>query len=69
MTGFHQRYMVSNKVCRLWATMIRKLDVQMMVSQHGRTFEDPEMVEKVLRWIEKLECGVDRLTQQFYQLP
>ncbi len=69
MLGFHQRYMVSNKVCRLWANMIRQLDVQMMVPQHGRPFEGPEMVEKFLCWIENLQCGVDRLTQKFYQLP
>jgi len=42
MIGSHQRYMVSNKVCRLWVNMIRKLDVQMMVPQHGRPFEGPE---------------------------
>lgn len=69
MMGFHQRYMVSKKVCKLWANMIRQLDVQMMVPQHGRPFEGPEMVEKFLCWIENLECGVDRLTQKSYQVP
>ena len=69
MIGFHQRYMVSNKVCRLWANMIRQLDVQMMVPQHGRPFVGSEMVEKFLQWIENLDCGVDRLTQQDYQVP
>ncbi len=69
MIGFHQRYMVSNKACKLWANMVRELDVQMMVPQHGRPFEGPEMVNNFLDWISDLECGVDRITQQYYQVP
>ena len=69
MIGFHQRYMVSNKACKLWANMIRELDVQMMVPQHGRPFEGPDMINRFLDWISELECGVDRLTQQYYQVP
>lgn len=66
MKGFHQRYMVSNKVCRLWADMIRGLDVEMMVPQHGRPFQGKEMVTKFLDWFENLECGIDNLTQEHY---
>ena len=69
MLGFHQRYMVSNKACKLWANMIRELDVQMMVPQHGRPFEGSEMINKFLDWISSLECGVDRVTQKNYQVP
>ncbi|MEJ2141106.1 MAG: MBL fold metallo-hydrolase [Gammaproteobacteria bacterium] len=69
MIGFHQRYMVSNKACKLWANMIRELDVQMMVPQHGSPFEGQDMVNKFLDWISDLECGVDRITQQYYQVP
>jgi len=69
MIGFHQRYMVSRKACKLWANMIRQLDVQMMVPQHGRPFEGVDMIEKFLNWIENLDCGIDRFSQQSYQLP
>jgi len=34
MEGFHKRYMVSNKACRLWANMVRGMDVEKMVPQH-----------------------------------
>jgi flavorubredoxin len=69
MLGFHQRYMVSNKACRLWAKMIRGLDVQMMVPQHGLPFEGPVMVNKFLDWISELECGVDKVSEKNYQVP
>lgn len=35
MDGFHRRYMVANKILRLWAKMVRKLDIRMIVPQHG----------------------------------
>jgi len=69
MLGFHERYMVSNKVCRLWVKMIRKLDVAMIVPQHGRPFIGKTMINNFLDWFENLECGIDLLTQQFYQVP
>lgn len=69
MVGFHERYMVSRKACHLWANMIRRLDVVMIVPQHGRPFIGYKMVNKFLDWIENLNCGVDLITQQFYQAP
>lgn len=69
MIGFHQRYMISNKVSRFWANMVRGLDMSMMVPQHGRHFEGKEMINKFIDWFENLECGVDLLTQQNYVLP
>jgi flavorubredoxin len=69
MIGFHERYMVSNKVCRLWVQMIRKLDVAMIVPQHGRPFIGDEMVNRFLDWFETLECGIDLVNQQYYQAP
>jgi flavorubredoxin len=69
MIGFHERYMVSNKACRLWVNMIRKLDVAMIVPQHGRPFVGYEMVNNFLDWFENLKCGVDVITEQFYQVP
>lgn len=69
MLGFHQRYMSSNKVCRLWANMVRQLDIDWIVPQHGRSFKGKAMVSKFLDWVENLECGVDLMTQENYKLP
>lgn len=69
MKGFHQRYMVSNKACRLWANMIRQLDVNMIVPQHGSSFVGKEQVNQFLDWISRLECGIDLMTQADYLAP
>ena len=59
MEGFHKRYMVSNKACRHWVKRIRKMDVDMIVPQHGRPFKGAEMINEFLNWFEGLECGID----------
>lgn len=69
MEAFHRRYMVSNKVCKLWASMVRGLDVEMMVPQHGRPFMGKKMIGRFLNWIEALPCGVDLMTEQNYRVP
>ena len=69
MEGFHKRYMASNKACRLWAAMVRQLDVQMIVPQHGRPFVGPAMIEVFLRWVENLQCGLDLLGPEDYCIP
>lgn len=69
MEGFHRRYMVSNKVCRYWASMVRGMDLSMMVPQHGRYFVGKEAIGAFLGWIERLECGVDLFTQNHYRFP
>lgn len=69
MEGFHRRYMVSNKICRYWVNMVRQLDVEAIVPQHGRIFKGKKMVNEFLDWIESLDCGIDLLTQDNYCLP
>ena len=69
MEGFHRRYMTSRKVCRLWAEMIRQLDIEWLIPQHGRPFKGKVMIERFLNWISRLQCGVDLLTQENYQIP
>lgn len=69
MEGFHQRYMNSRKVCGYWASMIRELDVEWMVPQHGRSFKGKKIVAEFLGWIEKLDCGTDLMTQSDYKVP
>lgn len=69
MRGFHARYMVSNKVCRYWVEMVRKLDPEWIVPQHGAPFQGKAMVKQFLDWIETLPCGVDLMSQDKYQAP
>lgn len=66
MRGFHQRYMTSNKICRLWANMVRQLNVSMIVPQHGQAFKGKQIAQ-FLHWIENLECGVDLMDKRDYQ--
>lgn len=67
MRGFHQRYMVSNKVARFWVEMVRKMDVAMLVPQHGRPLVGVIAINGFLDWIEQLPCGIDLFTQENYR--
>jgi len=69
MDGFHRRYMVSNKVCRMWVNMIRTLDVEMIIPQHGRPFVGREVINEFLDWFEQLECGIDNVFEAQYCIP
>ncbi len=69
MLEFHQRCMASNRVLRYWVEMVRGLAVDMIVPQHGRYFQGRAMVERLLSWLEELECGVDLMTQDHYKIP
>ncbi len=68
MDGFHRRYINSNKVCRYWANMVRQIDIDMIVPQHGRALTDRAVKDFIL-YIENLECGVDLMSQESYQIP
>lgn len=69
MEGFHRRYMVSNKVLRLWARMARQLDISMLVPQHGSPIEGREAIGDFFDWVEQLQCGIDLFDERMYQLP
>ena len=69
MEAFHRRYMNSRKVCRYWANMVRELDVEWLVPQHGRPFKGRKVVREFLDWISDLDCGIDLMTQADYQIP
>ena len=68
MRPFHRRYMNSNKACRYWANMVRELEIEMIVPQHGRCFAG-RAVNELIDWISTLECGLDLMTQDNYRLP
>lgn len=59
MAGFHRRYMASNKACRTWVNAVRRLEVDIMIPQHGQPFVGQQMVNDFLDWFEQLQCGVD----------
>ena len=68
MEGFHRRYMVSAKVLKLWANMVRQLPIRMIVPQHGAPMEGPA-VKEFIDWVSDFPCGVDLLTQANYSVP
>jgi flavorubredoxin len=68
MEGFHRRYMVSNKVMRLWAAMVRELDIAMIVPQHGAPMAGAAVGE-FIRWAEDLACGIDLMGPAQYRVP
>lgn len=69
MEGFHRRYIVSRKVARFWANMVRQLDIEQIVPQHGSRFTGKAAVNDFISWVEGVECGVDLMTQAHYCLP
>ena len=68
MAGFHRRYMAANKILRLWARMVRTLDIDMIVPQHGSPLAGAA-VQEFIDWVETLECGVDLMGERDYALP
>ena len=69
MEGFHRRYMVSNKILRLWVRMARELDISMLVPQHGAPIKGKQAIGDFFDWIETLMCGIDLFDDRAYQLP
>ncbi|ACY31410.1 MBL fold metallo-hydrolase [Comamonas thiooxydans] len=69
MEGFHRRYMVSNKILRLWVQMARQLPIDMIVPQHGAPIMGKQAIGDLFNWLESLQCGIDLFDQRAYQLP
>jgi flavorubredoxin len=69
MEPFHRRYMVSNKILRLWARMARQLDISMLVPQHGAPIVGQRAIADFFDWVESLQCGIDLFDQGAYMLP
>ncbi|PJJ98009.1 MBL fold metallo-hydrolase [Lysobacteraceae bacterium NML75-0749] len=67
MVGFHRRYMTSNRVLKLWVSMVRQLNPSMIVPQHGLPMKGEQM-NAFLSWLYDLECGVDLLRPEHYSL-
>lgn len=69
MEAFHRRYMVSNKILRLWTSMARQLDVDMLVPQHGAPIQGAQAIADFYDWLDQLACGIDLMDARAYQLP
>ncbi len=67
MEGFHRRYIACNKALRMWADMVRQLDVEIIAPQHGALMRGKDMVARFVAWCEGLACGVDLM--KGYPLP
>ncbi|MDE2369239.1 MAG: FprA family A-type flavoprotein [Burkholderiales bacterium] len=68
MEPFHRRYMASGRILKLWARMARQLPIAMIVPQHGAPLSGAAVGE-FIAWVETLDCGIDLMTEQHYQLP
>lgn len=66
--GFHQRYIPANKALKLWATMVRTLDIETIAPQHGAMFQGKDVVNQFIDWVEDCVCGVD-LMEDMYKIP
>jgi len=69
MEAFHRRYMVSNKVLRLWTRMARQLDIAMLAPQHGAPIMGRQAITDFFDWLDGLECGTDLFDERSYQIP
>lgn len=70
MEGFHQRYMSGSIACVKWAEMIRDLDIQRIVPQHGPMFEGKEIVKRFIDWVATLQCGPEVVAKRgIYSIP
>jgi len=69
MEPFHRRIMVSNRAARGWVQMVRKLEVEWLVPQHGPPFRGRAMVNRFLDWFENLPCGIDLMGPEIYRIP
>ena len=69
MISFHQRFMGSKKILRLWVHMMRELDIDWIVPQHGRPLHGKAIIGQFMDLLEGLDCGIDLMTQKDYSLP
>ncbi len=67
MRSFHQRYMCSNQILRYWIEMVRDMDIEMIVPQHGSPFVGKESIEQFLDWLWDFPCGVDVFKREIFR--
>ncbi|MEJ2620374.1 MAG: MBL fold metallo-hydrolase [Candidatus Thiodiazotropha sp.] len=65
MESFHLRYMPSNQANRCWAEMVRNLEIEKIVPQHGAIFPDAETSRRFIDWIDNLPGAVEILKNNY----
>ena len=68
MEPFHKRYIPTSKALKMWAKMVRGLDIEMIAPQHGAVMSGADNIGRFIDWVETLECGVD-LFPDGYRVP
>lgn len=68
MDGFHRRYMPSTTANKLWAKMVRELDIEMIVPQHGAIFPTKELSQRFIDWVDDLP-GAAKNMEEVFQIP
>ena len=68
MEGFHHRYMPSAAANRNWAAMVRDLDIERIVPQHGAIFADAETSARFIDWVENLP-GAAQIMRDVFRVP
>jgi flavorubredoxin len=65
MESFHLRYMPSNQANRSWADMVRGLEIEKIVPQHGAIFPNAETSRRFVDWIAELPGAVEMLKNDY----
>ncbi|BAL80433.1 oxygen-binding di-iron domain-containing protein [Caldisericum exile] len=68
MEPFHKRYMPSSFAIKSWVNMVRQLDVNQIVPQHGPRYVGKDMVNNFLNWAENLKPTLEE-NPDWYKLP
>ncbi len=68
MEGFHHRYMPSATANRNWAAMVRELDIERIVPQHGAIFADRDMSARFIDWVDQLP-GAAEIMKDVFKVP
>lgn len=63
--GFHERYMANNKALRLWADMVKDLDIDVIAPQHGAMYRGRALCAELIAYLRELPVGVDLIDNAF----
>jgi flavorubredoxin len=68
MEGFHLRYMPSNQANQCWAEMVRGLEIERIVPQHGAIFPNRDIAQRFIDWVAEQPGAVDTIKHS-YKIP
>jgi flavorubredoxin len=68
MQSFHLRYMPSSQANQCWAEMVRGLEIERIVPQHGAIFPNQETSKRFIDWFAQLPGAVEVMKDN-YKIP